>query len=245
MPDSLIYVLNKRVALHQAPNGFRTSMDSVMLAAACPAQDGDTILDLGCGVGSAGLCVLERVAGTTLIGIDVQDNHLEIAQKNAIENALQDRTKFLNSDVRNHDGTPAQHVICNPPYKEAGQHKASPSTAKAIAMGHQEGDLTLQSWTTCAWNHIKGQGSLTMVHEAGKTDEIIRALYSARGRRRFGDVQIIPLFPKKGEPAKRVIIRAWKHRKSPATIHPGIIMHTENGTHTKEANDVLRHAASL
>ncbi len=245
--DILIHVLNKRVALYQAPRGFRTAMDSVMLAAACPAKKGQSILDLGCGVGSAGLCVLERVENTTLCGIDVQSDHIELAKKNAQTNGFEERTSFLCADVR--DDLPIKsfdHVICNPPYKENGKHIASPSSAKATAMGHTDEDMVLQKWTTCAWHHIKGRGSLSIVHEAGRTDAIIRALYSEKkGLRRFGNIDIIPLYPKSGRAAKRVIIRAWKHRQADTTLHPGIVMHKDDDTHTKEADDILRHAAPL
>ena len=244
--QTLIHVLNKSLALHQAPDGFRTSMDSVMLAASCPAKTGQTILDLGCGVGSAGLCVLKRVEGTSLTGVDIQRDHIDIANKNAAINNMAERTSFVCADIRHElDIGTFHHIICNPPYKEAGAHKQSPSPAKARAMGHTENDLTLQSWITCAWHHIKGQGSLTIIHEAEQTDSLIHALYSENGGKRFGGVEIIPLYPKEGIPAKRVIIRAYKHKKSPSVIHNGIIMHEEDGTYTKKADNILRHAASL
>ncbi len=244
--ENLIYVLNKRVALFQAPQGFRTSMDSVMLAAACPIKNGQSVLDLGCGVGSAGLCVLTRVPNTSLSGVDIQESHIALAQKNADENNLSARAIFTCADIRRElPLAPHDHIICNPPYKEHGKHKPSPSAAKAVAMGHVEENINLQSWTDCAWQMIKGRGSLTMIHEAERCDDMIKALFSARGGRRFGGIEIIPLFPKTGKDARRVIIRAWKHKQSGTLLRPGIIMHDENGTYTKEAEDILRHAAPL
>lgn len=243
-----IHVLNQSLTLHQAPEGFRTSMDSIMLGAACPASDGQSILDLGCGVGSAGLCVLKRVDGATLTGIEIQPDHIDIADKNAKANDMSERAAFICADIRAYPleniGT-FDHVICNPPYKEAGAHRQSPSASKARAMGHLEDDISLQSWVSCAWHHIKGQGSLSIIHEAGQIDAIIHALYSENGGRRFGSVEIIPLYPKAGILAKRVIIRAYKHKKSPAIIHHGIIMHEEDGSYTKEADDILRDGKAL
>ncbi len=241
-----IFILNKSLSLHQIEGGFRTSTDSVLLAAACPAKYGEYILDLGCGVGSAGLCVLKRVDGTSLLGLDFQGDHVEVAQQNAHENTMSKRADFICHDIR----IPSEigmfnHIICNPPYKESGAHIPSQSNKKAMAMGHQEADQSLQSWITFAWNHIKGQGSLTMIHEAGKTDEIIHNLYSAKGGRRFGNVEIFPIYSKTGLPANRVIIRAWKHKKSGAILHSGIIMHNEDGSYTEEAEKVLRHTNTL
>lgn len=245
--NNIIHVLNKRVALHQAPEGFRTSTDSVLLAAACPARSGEAVLDLGCGVGSAGICVLSRVEGTSLMGVDIQACHVELAEKNAAENGFTGRARFSCGDVRETLDLPLSydHVVCNPPYKEAGAHRPSPSASKAAAMGHQDDDLTLQSWITCAWEHIKGQGSLTMIHEAGKLDEILHSLYSPKGGRRFGQVEVFPIFSKDGQAANRVIVRSWKHKKAGSVIHTGIVIHESDGSYTNEAENVLRHSAPL
>ncbi len=244
--ENLIYVLNKSLALYQVPGGFRTSMDSVMLGAACPVKSGQSVLDLGCGVGSAGLCVLKRVDNTHLTGIDIQQDHIDLAIKNSEINNMQNISQFICADIRNDlDIATFDHVICNPPYKEAGTHRLSPSPAKAIAMGHIENNIDLQSWITRAWLHIKGQGSLTIIHEAGQIDNILHSLYSKNGGKRFGGVEIIPLYPKQGVPAKRVILRAYKHKKSPAILHHGIIMHDHDGNSTKQAESILRNKATL
>ena len=243
---NLIYVLDKKLALHQAPAGFRTSMDSVMLGAACPAKPKQSILDLGCGVGSAALCTLKRVDGATLTAIDIQEDHIMLAQKNARINGMEDNTEFIAADIRSVNlGNIFDHVICNPPYRDAGAHVNSPSPSKARAMGHIDEDMDLSSWIACAHRHIRGQGSLTIIHDAGQVDNIIHALYGKNGGRMFGGVEMFPLYPKQGVAAKRIIIRAYKHKKSPSIIHQGIIMHSDNGDYTIAAEKVLRDVEKL
>lgn len=243
-----IYVLNKRLKLLHTAQGFKTSIDSVLLASACPAKAGDHIADLGCGVGGAGLSVLTRIMGVDLTGVEIQKDHVELARQNAVANNFQDQCDFVHSDIREYKNDNVfHHVICNPPYLEAGQHLRSPSKQNAIAMGGflrspcpqvegrdvKQDDLKI--WIDCAYDCLKSNGSLTMVHRADKIDKIILAL-----GKRFGAVEIIPLWPKVGEPAKRVILRAIKHRKSPATIHAGLILHREEGAYTEEAQKILR-----
>lgn len=241
MSSDPIYVLDKRLALHQAEGGLKTSIDAVLLAAACPAQQNHRVLDLGCGVGSAGLCALTRIPTISLSGVDIQNDHIDIANKNAALNNLD--ADFFHADIRQDEAIGQfDHIICNPPYRDAGAYIRSPSAAKDTAIGH---NMRLQDWTDFAWLHIKGQGSLTMINDASQTDAVIRSLYSVHGRRRFGGVDIIPLYPKSGVTAKRVIVRAWKHRKSPSTLSSGLVIHQQDGTYTKEANDILRHMASL
>ncbi len=243
---NLIHVLDKKLALHQAPNGFRTSMDSVMLGSACPDKPHQSILDLGCGVGSAGLCAIYRIEKTSLTGIDIQSDHIELAQKNASINGMSERASFICEDIKAARlGNIFDHVICNPPYMKFDEHISSPSTAKARAMGHIDANIDLQDWIACAHRHIKGQGSFSIIHDAGQTDNIIHALYGSRGGKMFGGVELFPLYPRQGKPAKRIIIRAWKHKKSSCILHQGIIMHESNGDYTKQADRILRDAEKL
>lgn len=135
-----IYVLDKQVRLLQPADGFRTSLDSVMLAAACPAQGRQRVLDMGCGVGGAAFCVLHRVPDCHVTGVDVQDCHVDLAQQNIELNNAEGRAAFMAADIRDYDvDAPDErfdHVICNPPYLEAGEYTPSPKEKKAKALGH-------------------------------------------------------------------------------------------------------------
>ncbi len=233
-----IHVLNRRVALYQPAQGFRTSLDSVMLAAACPAKAGQSVLDLGCGVGSAGLCLASRVPGIHLTGVEIQADHVALAEKNAALNGVP--AAFTCADIRDYRGAPQNHVICNPPFSEAGKHLPSPSSAKALARGHIEADCTLKDWIDAGFRNLKNGGSLTLIHMAAETHTIIQAL-----GKRFGAVEIIPLWPRAGVPAKRVILRAIKNRKTQAVIHPGLVLHEADGAYTAAADRILRDGGAL
>ncbi|MFO7806744.1 MAG: methyltransferase, partial [Paracoccaceae bacterium] len=50
--------------------GYRAGVDPVLLAASVPAQAGETVLELGCGVGAAMLCLHARVKGLQLTGVE-------------------------------------------------------------------------------------------------------------------------------------------------------------------------------
>ncbi len=238
-----ITVLDKRLRLKQIPEGFRTSIDAVLLAAACPAKEGQHILDLGCGVGSAGLCALYRVPDTRLTGIDVLPDHIALAQENAKINHKDQRADFIAVDIRDFESTLKggfDHVICNPPYLESGSYIPSPHQKKQIAIGHGEDDIDLKDWIDAAHRNLKSGGGFTLVHRADMVDKIIRDF-----GKRFGAIEIIPLWPKLSYPAKRVIIRAIKDRKSPAKIHPGVVLHNSDGGYTKAAEKILREGQAL
>ena len=236
-----ISVLNGRVKLFQPEKGFRTSIDSVMLAAACPARKGDNILDMGCGVGSVGLCVFSRVRDIILTGIDVQNLSIELAIKNAKANDV--NAKFILSDVREYKVDNVDrydHIVCNPPYMELGKHLVSPNAHKALSNGHIDGDIEIKDWVSAALRLLKSGGCFTMIHRADTVDRIIKAMGES-----FGAIEIIPLWPKVGFDAKRVIVRAIKDRKTPMKLHYGIVLHEACGKYTSKADEILRDCRGL
>ena len=230
-----IHVLNRKVRLLQPDRGFRTSLDSVMLAAACPAVAGDRVLDLGSGVGGASFCLLHRVPGAHVTGLEFQPDYAALAQENIALNDAAGRAAFLCVDIRSYDAGGFAHVICNPPYLEAGTYTPSPDEGKALALGHRDDETTVKDWVDAAFRNLVSGGSLTMIHRADMTDKIILAM-----GRRFGAIELIPLWPRVGEAAKRVVIRAVKDRRSPLVFHAGLVLHGADGQYSGEADAVLR-----
>lgn len=234
-----IFVLDQKVRLLQPAAGFRTSLDSVMVAAACPARVHDRVLDMGCGVGGAAFCLLHRVPDCHVTGVEIQQGYAALAVQNIALNKAEGRADFINANVL--DFAPEErfdHILCNPPYLEAGTHSVSPDVGKAMALGHAE--ATLKDWLDAAFRCLKSNGSLTLIHRADAVDKIIQG-----SGKRFGAIEIIPLYPHAGESAKRVIVRAMKDRRSPATLHAGLVLHEADGRYTEAADAVLRDGKGL
>ena len=249
-PATEIHVLDHKVRLFQAESGFRTSLDSVFVAAACPAKEGYRVLDLGAGVGGASFCLLWRVPACHVTGVEIQQSHADLATANIALNKTEERAEFVCADIRTYRSEARfDCVMCNPPYLDAGTYTPSSSAERARALGHtsspQRGEgaetaLTIQDWIDAGFHNLKSGGSITIIHRADYTDKIIQAL-----GRKFGAVEIFPLYPKAGEPAKRVIIRAVKDRKTPAKLHAGLILHEKDAAYTAAADAVLRDGAAI
>ncbi len=233
-----IYVLDKKVRLMQPQGGgFRTSLDSVMLAAAVPAKVGQSVLDMGCGVGGASFCLLWR-EDVQLTGIDVNAGYVELARKNNDLNAKSAR--FDVADIREYQSPLFDHVMLNPPFFEAGTHLSSPDEGKARANGHIDEDLSLKDWIKAAHRLVKSNGSMTIIYPSGGIDKIIQFMGKS-----FGAIEIIPLWQRAGAEARRVILRAIKDRQTPARILPGLILHETDGSYTIEADSVLRNGNKI
>lgn len=240
-----ITVLGQKVRLLQmaAGAGFRTSLDSVMLAAAVPAKVGDKVLDMGAGVGGATFCLLHRVEGIHVTGIEWERTYYDLALRNITLNNAHGKADFIHSDIRDFgvEGKPIyHHVMVNPPFNEAGQHLPSSDEVKAKALGHLDSDLTLEDWILAGYRLLKSGGSLTMIYPTSGTDKIIRAM-----GKKFGAIEIIPLWPRAGVDSKRVIIRAIKGRHTPCIIRAGLVLHEADGRYTVEADKVLRDGLGI
>src|ERR1700690_1700133 len=75
--------LGGKLRLRQPKTGHRAGHDAMLLAAATPACPGDRVVDLGAGVGAAGLAVAKRVAGIELVLVEIDNGLAELARANA------------------------------------------------------------------------------------------------------------------------------------------------------------------
>ncbi len=237
--DSL---LGGRVRLRQPAEGYRAAIDPVLLAAATPAAAGDVVADLGCGVASAGLCLLHRVPQANVVGLELQPLLGGLARDNARLNGMQDRLSIHIGDVLAPPdfGAPGSfdHVMMNPPYLDPGTGRLSQHEARRIAT--VEGEAGLPAWISCAFDLLRPRGSLTLIHRADRLAEIL-ALFSDD----WGGLAVLPLWPRRDQPAKRVIVQACKASGAPLRLLSGLVLHDHDGTFSPAADAVLRAAQAL
>lgn len=238
-------LLRGRVKLLQPKVGFHASTDSVFLAAAAPVKDKYKVLDVGCGVGSVGLCVLARNKTVSLTGIDIQPELIDLAHQNAVLNGIEEQSRFFHGDIQSEkliEDNQFNVVIMNPPYLESGTHTHSPEKIKATSHGEGISGASLAVWIKYAHRKLKQGGHLTIIHRADRLDD---AIVELENKNWFGSLVIYPLWSHADEDAKRVIIQARKERYAPSVLKAGMIIHREDGKYTKEAEAVLSEACAI
>lgn len=242
LPYSEDTLLGGRVTLRQPRHGYRAAIDPVLLAAAVPAQDGDTVLDIGCGAGAASLCLAMRVEGSRITGIETQRDLVHLANDNVALNGFFGRFVAVQGDLlhpppRLEPGSFA-HVMANPPFLESGAASASPDAAKAAA--NIEGEADLAAWVRFALLMARPKGSITFIHRADRMEQLLAQLSG-----RAGEIVVFPLWPGQDKPAKRLLLRARKSVATPTRLTPGLVLHEADGRYTAAAEAVLRGGAAL
>jgi len=226
--------LDGRVKIAQPESGFRSGLDAVMLAAAVPAMAGQTALELGAGSGTASLCLMARVGGIHVTGVERDTALAALARDNAAVNGAD--CSFIAADIfalpselkRDFD-----HVFANPPFHGEGQ--ASPDAARAAALMD---DGRLSDWLKLGLQRTVSGGFFTAILRADRLNEALAAL-PERG------VCAFPLWPRQNETAKRVIIQVRKGSNAPFALLSGLVLHRQDGSWTPEADAVLRRGNAL
>ncbi len=235
-------LLGGRISLRQPDKGFRVAIDSLLLAAAAEPPAGVRVLDLGCGVGAAALCLLQRRPDLSLFGLEVQADLVALAGRNALANDHSHRFRVCCGDAadlpRELREASFEWVISNPPYFAQGSGGSSPLAGKSRA--NQESSLDLGGWIDVMLRRLLPGGGLTLVH---RSDRLATILASLDGR--CGAITLLPLWPKAGQPAKRILVSARKGSRAGSTLLPGLVLHQADGRFTEAAEAVLRGGVAL
>jgi tRNA1(Val) A37 N6-methylase TrmN6 len=239
-------ILSGRLVLRQPLRGHRVGHDAVLLAAAVAAAAGEHAVDLGSGVGAAGLALARRIDGVSVSLVEIEPELAALAAANIECNGLGDRVRAICLDV----GAPAAaftaaglppggaaQVLMNPPFNVA-QHNPSPDRDRRAA--HVGSPQTLREWLHAAARLLDPHGVVTLIWRADGLADVLAALAWD-----FGAVSILPVYPKPGGPAIRILARAVKASRAPLTLRPGLVLADADGTPTAQAEVILRKNSAL
>lgn len=235
-------LLNGRIEVEQPQKGYRIAVDTLLLAAAVPATAGQTILDLGCGVGGVMLAVACRVPETLITGVEIQPVLAKLCADNSRRNGWEDRLRLIEGDVAQ---LPEEmygrfdHAVMNPPYHDFRKHSASENDCKRMAnMESEAADLSV--WIAVAAHVLKEGGWLTLIHRADRAEEIAALLEPL-----FGAAYFKRVCPKENGPARRVIVRAQKGGALRRIEEDVLTLYSADGRASLAADLILRQAQAI
>lgn len=231
--------LGGKLHLWQPRQGYRAGVDPVLLAASVPAKAGQSVLDLGCGVGAAALCLGARVPGLSLLGVERQSFYADLAVRNGLE-VVQADLADLPAATREQS---FDHVLANPPYfdRRSGHSAEDPGREGALGI-----DTPLAVWVDVAARRLRHRGYLHMIHRVERVPDILAA---ASGR--LGSSELWPLCPREGKAAELVIFRARKGGRAEFRLHAPVILHAgsahtvDGESYRPEIQAILRDGAAL
>jgi tRNA1(Val) A37 N6-methylase TrmN6 len=221
----------------------------VLLAAAIPDGAGRPlrVLDVGAGVGTAGLCVARRVPEAEVLLLEKEQALARIAADNVERNGFSARVRVAEGEV----GLAASalsalglteesfdRVMANPPFHGLDAGTPAPHALKVGA--HAMPEAELEAWARFMARMAAPGATVTLVHKAEALARLLGVL-----ERRFGAVKVLPVQPRVDAPAHRIIVEATKGSRALPMLLPPFVLHEADGAFTPAAQAILRTGAPL
>jgi tRNA1Val (adenine37-N6)-methyltransferase len=158
----------------QKKQGFRFGVDAVLLANFVKAKKEDKIIDLGTGTGIIPILLSSKTKAREIIGIDIQEDLIQMAKRSIELNSLSDRVRMDLKDIRELSDFPKDSfdlVTSNPPYKPIGTGVRNELLQKDIS--RHEVLCTLEDVIRLAERLLKTNGQFFMVHKPERLADIM------------------------------------------------------------------------
>lgn len=203
-----ITLLENDLKIYQLKDGFRFSVDPVILVDFFEGNPKGKILDVGSGCGIIPILLAKKKNMQDIYGVEIQESSAKIFKRNILENGLLDKIKILNCDVKDLScGNTFDYIISNPPYMAVDGKKISDNENKKIA--RHEICLDLKKLIENAKRLLKPRGEFFLVHRSHRFLEISRILEENN----FSVKRVCFTYFDREKDSNLVLIQASKGRK--------------------------------
>ncbi|MBZ0158078.1 MAG: tRNA1(Val) (adenine(37)-N6)-methyltransferase [Alphaproteobacteria bacterium] len=250
------------VRVYQRKDGYRFSVDALLLYSFVGLQRVKSIADIGAGSGIIGLLLARKYPGAKVFLIELQENLARLAERNCIVNGLQDRVKVLHADVKEIRGRIREiygrqsrtgpQVCCgegadNGDFGEllssfdlvvSNPPFRKPRTGKLStgderAIARHEIMLPLEDLVSAVALMLKPRGRFCMIHLPERLADTVRAM-SAHG---LEPKRLRFVHSSAATEAKMVLIEAVKGARTGLTTEPPLLLYNEDGSCTEEMRE--------
>lgn len=167
-----------KVAVKQYKNGYRFSIDAVLLTGFVRVKPGERVLDLGCGCGVIPLILAHRYQALKIMGCELQKDLASLAKENVQANGLEDRIQIFYGDMRDltqqETSGAVDLMVCNPPFYPAPSGRINQNTQKAVAR-HEIG-IELPELLGVVKSILKKGGRFYLIYPAGHLVRLLALL---------------------------------------------------------------------
>ena len=215
-------ILGGRLRIRQPARGYRVNVDTLAARRRGRGAAGARLMEAGLRRRRGAARGAARAETHGLLGIERDANMAALARENVALNAMTRAWKSCTGDALERSmRTGACSTACSSTRRSTQKAKAArPREARRARAYRRGADRSHGSRRLPIGS--RGGAALTLIHRAAKLPEILAALEG-----RLGGLELIPIHPRAGEPAKRILVRARKGSRAPLRLLPGLELHDD------------------
>ena len=221
--DEIIEKLDEKFKIIQKVGGYKYGEDTILLFKLFQAslnKKNIKLLDIGTGNGILPILLSNNEFLSELVGIDIQKENIDRANKALQLNKIEKNIQFECMDIREYKKSNYFDVIIsNPPYMNDNGKKINENEHKAIS--RHEIKLSLNELISNAKRLLKPIGLLYFIHRTHRLVEIIKAL----DKNNFSIKKIIFIYSAQNNKSTMMFVEAVKGKKIKLEIQNYYIYH--------------------
>ena len=229
------------IKVYQNKQGYRFSIDALLLSSFVNVRHVENIADLGTGSGIIGLLLARKYPGAKVLLVELQKSLYALAERNIVLNNMEERVEVLLADIKHMKETaqPRSYdlVVSNPPFRKPATGCLSLGEEKAVA--RHELRLEFADLAEAASHLLKVRGRFSMIFHPERLLEVIDIL--KRNRLEPKRTRFVHNDPKAG--SKIVLIEAVKEGRPGLKVSSPLFIYNEKGAYSAELNEMYRTKA--
>lgn len=228
------------INIYQPRDGYRFSVDALLLYSFVNVRTAEYIADIGAGAGIVGLLLAKKYISANVTLFEIQDSLAELAEKNIAMNSLKERVKVIKTDIREIRTAPffqaTVHTfdvaVSNPPFRKGSSGLINPDEGKAIA--RHEIMIDLQGLVDSAHYLLRPNGRLFLIYHPSRLTELIEILR----KRRIEAKRLRFVHSDARSEARMVMVEAAKNRRQGLKVERPLFIYRENGEYSDEMQKI-------
>ena len=221
----------------QPAQGYRFSLDPLLLCDFAGVGEGGEVIDLGTGTGIIPLLMARQCGSSKIVGVEMQEEMAALAGRNVVLNGLADRVEIICCDIlslrKRFPASSFDLVVANPPYRKQGTGRISPKSGRDRA--RHETTATLADFLEVAKYLVSPTGTISFIYHPVRLVEFC----SVAAALKLALLRMRTVHGNSGAAARMALLELAKGSKGDLEVLPPLFVYGEDGEYSEEVKRVL------
>jgi len=235
--ETIDEMLGGRIGIIQKKKGYRFSLDAILLSHFVRLRKRDHVVDLGTGSGVIAIIIAQRGECGRVIGIDIQEELVDMAKRSVLLNNLTEKVDIYRGDIKNIETLCAAGsfdvAIFNPPYRKLKSGRINPDKEKSIA--RHEIKANVRDFLKASGYVLKKSGRAFIIYPATRIAELLSSM------------KITAIEPKRmrmvhshgASKGEFVLVEGIKNAREELEVMPPLFVYSDNGEYTESMSCIF------